>query len=125
MEAAVRQSASAYRRGHFAVTIPALLTILEGLLMSSEGKRIDLRKVVRERIRLLQERNPDRFRVRLLRITQEFIEQLYARSDFDGPRPAGLNRHWIMHGRDVVDWDRADSLRLFQAVDAIRYIVAE
>jgi hypothetical protein len=42
---------------------------------------------------------------------------VFASAPFDACRPDVLNRHWILHGRDVASWRQVDSLRLFVAVD--------
>lgn len=117
----IRQASDAYRREHYALTVPALITIIEGVVMRPGERGTNPLPVIDKYVRALETRapSPDSFTLALTRITREFLRVLFEYSDFDGPRPLVLNRHWILHGRDVAHWNRADSLRLFQAVDTV------
>lgn len=113
------QTISAYRRRDFAIVIPALLAVCEGILMRNEGKRTDVRAVARERAEAEQHRSPESIDAILWHNIHRFVDELFKRSDFSAARPLRLNRHWILHGRDAPAWSQADCLRLFQAVDTI------
>lgn len=115
----LQQSVSAYRRRQFAITIPALLVVCEGVLMAGKGKRTDLRNVVAESVRRVERDIPNSFTLVLWRSVKYFVDQLYLTSNFSGPPPDLLNRHWILHGRDAANWTHADSLRMFQAADTL------
>jgi hypothetical protein len=115
----LEQTVSAYRRREFAITIPALLTVCEGVLMHGEGNRTDLRAVVRERVETEQHKSPESIDIILWHNVHRFVDELFKRSDFSSARPRRLNRHWILHGRDAPTWNQADCLRLLQAVDTI------
>jgi hypothetical protein len=117
--ALLEQTVSAYKRGDFAITIPSLLIVCEGVLMVGHGNRTDLRSVVRQRAEAAQSQLPESITTILWRSVHRFVDQLFARSDFSGTPPARLNRHWILHGRDSSRWNQADCLRLFLAVDTI------
>jgi hypothetical protein len=115
----LEQTVSAYRRREFAITIPALLIVCEGILMRGKGNRTDLRVVVCERAEAEQCKSPESINAILWRNVHSFVDELFKRSDFSGAPPGRLNRHWILHGRDASSWSQADCLRLFQAVDTI------
>jgi hypothetical protein len=117
------ETISAYRRREFTITVPALLTICEGVFMRGESNRINLRAFVQARARAELQRLPGSIHAILWRNVHRFVEELFKRSDFSGDRPSGLNRHWILHGRDAPTWSQADSLRLFQAVDTLSSLV--
>ena len=121
----LEQTISAYRRREFAITVPALLTICEGVLMRSEGNSTGLRAVVRERAKAEQHRFPESVHAILWHNVHGFVDELFKRSDFSGPRPSRLNRHSILHGRDVPTWTQADCLRLFQAVHTLSSLNVE
>ena len=87
--------------------------------MVDQGSRIKVKALVQRRVSEVEARLQESFTLALWRATDAFIGELFQRSDFDGPRPTGLNRHWILHGRDETAWNQADSLRLFQATDTI------
>ncbi|BAS26752.1 hypothetical protein [Limnochorda pilosa] len=118
----LRQAASAYRRRQFVITVPALMIVCEGVLMADQGRRTDLRNVVSTYVQQVERDLPDSLTLVIWRTVERFVDQLYMRSDFDGPRPGMLNRHWILHGRDSAAWTHADSLRMFQAVDTVSNI---
>lgn len=115
----LEQTVSAYKRREFAIAIPALLTVCEGVLMGGEGNRTDLRAVVRERAEAEQHKSPESINTILWNNVHRFVDELFKQFDFSGARPSRLNRHWILHGRDVPTWSQADCLRLLQAVDTI------
>ena len=48
-----------------------------------------------------------------------FVEKLFQQAPFEDVRPAFMNRHWILHGRDSASWSRADALRLFNALQTV------
>ena len=113
---------AASHRDTFGEPFPAfaqVLTIIEGVVMGADPRSKPL-QVIDGRIRDSEGRGGEgSITLALWRITKSFVEHLYRFSKFGGPKPTGVNRHWILHGRDVVDWNRADSLRLFQAVDTL------
>jgi hypothetical protein len=52
---------------------------------------------------------------------QKFCDGLFACSDFGDAanRPTRLNRHWILHGRNIPSGELSDCLRLLQALGTI------
>lgn len=107
---------SAYGRGDFAITIPSLLVVLEGLVMGDEGDSIRVKAAVKRRA---SEAGSDTVESWLWRAVGSFVDQIYRNAPFTGDRPPVLNRHWILHGRDAAGWTQADSLRLMQAIEVI------
>jgi hypothetical protein len=63
----------------------------------------------------------DRF---IWRSIETFFDQLFSYRAFEDPRPDHLNRHWILHGRDIPDWGRADCLRLLQGLETIISVIS-
>lgn len=107
----------AHRRKDFRITIPALLSIVEGLLMQGEGTSTKVKAEVERRV---AQQGPGSLNRSLWRTVQVYVEELFRNSDFTGVRPHGLNRHWILHGRDnPAQWTCADGLRLIQAIDTL------
>ncbi|WP_337288437.1 hypothetical protein [Candidatus Methylomirabilis sp.] len=118
----ITQVVSAYRRCDYAITIPALLTVCEGILVHGEGKRTKLRAVMRKRAEAEQKKPPDSIDRILWDNVSRFVDKLFKQSDSAAAPPCRLNRHWILHGRDVPTWGQADCLRLLQAVDTISVV---
>lgn len=119
----LEQTVSAYRRREFAIIIPALLIVCEGILMRAEGNNTRVRPVVCERAEAEQRESPESINAILWRNVSRFVDELFKHSDFSGMPPGRLNRHWILHGRDASSWSQADCLRLLQAVDTISVLV--
>jgi hypothetical protein len=110
-----------YEAGKYLICIPALLSVLEGAIASSEGaqfvraqQRIDF---FRNKVEVSSAGSLKELMWKTLDV---FIARLYEPSDFRGSRPLRLNRHWILHGRDLPsDWTTADALRLFHALATV------
>lgn len=111
----------AYERRDYLIVVPSLLTVLEGAIAAP-----DKAKFVRAKDRVtffegkVANAIPNSMRHYIWRSMDAFIKALFQHSDFsNSPTPERLNRHWILHGRDVPDWDASDCLRLFQAIDTV------
>jgi hypothetical protein len=109
----------AYERCRYLITIPALLTVLEGVISKDNPRTLS--KSVRDNLlsAKLKQAGSNYYETIHWQTIGIFLDQLYAQSDFNGPEPPGLNRHWILHGRDIPDWVQADSLRLFLAIETV------
>jgi hypothetical protein len=111
------QCVNAYHRTDYLLVVPSLLAIFEGTLANVVDKP--------------HARNPQRLASEELRQTetnlerapwisiQSFTNTIFGSAHFADQRPLLLNRHWVLHGRDVPDWNRADCLRLFQAIHTL------
>jgi hypothetical protein len=121
----LRQCRYGYYRGKYLLTVPALLTVLEGLAMTALGearsKGTSLRKLISERY---EERTKDRFSDLEWASIHAFCEVVFARHEFSDDPPTVINRHWILHGRDDPRWTEADVLRLFQAIQTVTTLCA-
>ncbi len=118
----IRQAAAAYRRRHYAITVPALLTVIEGAIMRGRRETKFL-KVTGQHVQRLEVDKPQAFELVLWRIVQNYLVRLFGSKDFGGPDPSTLNRNWVAHGRAAADWTQADSLRLFQATDTVSSLI--
>lgn len=108
---------SSFVEGRFQVVVPGLLVILEGLLVASmptpgrDGKPVF--------IALQHERESEALNAAVWTSVVAFMREVFKRHNFAAPRPALINRNWVLHGRDAAIWGEAECLRLFQAVDTI------
>ena len=111
----------AYNNGLYKITIPSLLSILEGLLsemlLPDQMDNIRLKRLCREQEEKVQAGSIRKIQWASVR---HFIDRLYDKIAFGSERPILINRHWILHGRDTVDWRIEDSLRLFHAINSIK-----
>jgi hypothetical protein len=105
------------------VTIPSLLSILEGAIAQNcnilKTQKTDITKPTKYKASQARQENPEAMEAFIRSALATFIEKLYARSDFSQNRPPFINRHWILHGRDATQWTVADALRLFNALQSV------
>ena len=120
----IKQTVTAYESEHFTITVPALLTVIEGVVMKAERPREKMRGVANRLTTEAAAQCREPFIHHMWRATVRFIERLFEHVEFDATRPELINRHWILHGRDVATWGQGDSLRLFQAVDTVSSLMA-
>lgn len=119
----LRQCLDSHGRGDYLICVPALITALEGAIAFPEGIAF-----VRgsERRAFFNSKIADCLNDLLTRALWEsmdiFVSNLFEQAPFDAVKPLRLNRHWILHGRDTLDWTEADVLRLFQALDTLGLI---
>ncbi|MEJ7759543.1 MAG: hypothetical protein WKF55_08095 [Gemmatimonadaceae bacterium] len=108
----------AYREAKFRIIVPSLFLILDGALAAAANSL--LRKTNAKNLSASKRRTSRRVIETLAWASLEgFTHELFGGYHFGGPRPPRTNRHWVLHGRDVPDWTRADGLRLFQALHSI------
>jgi hypothetical protein len=117
----LEQVLDSFSRGHFAVCVPSLLSVLEGSIavpwgVSSFHNNGGRKKFFDQQI---SASNPDSIRQLQWKSLAAFVNAV-----FDGGNPnreySIPKRNLILHGKsDPAKWDRADCLRLFQAIDAI------
>lgn len=122
----IRECISSFNEARYIVCVPALISACEGAMVASGGATFVANQKVNPVLdhhekALDGSENPlDRAVVVSLKA---FFAQVTQRSDFAGPRPSVLNRHWILHGRDSPElWRDVDAIRLFQALHTISMV---
>jgi hypothetical protein len=115
--ALLEQCFDAFESANHLITIPALLTVLDGVIAKA-GKntswRIDPRKLCSEKAAAV-----NGLKKWMWRSLELFFAKLFQPAPFDQSRPILINRHWILHGRDSANWTGADALRLFNALQTV------
>jgi hypothetical protein len=107
-----------YWEEKYRIIVPSLFLILDGALASAANSL--RRKTDAKNLSANKRRTARRVIETLAWASLEgFTNELFGAHHFSGPRPPRTNRHWVLHGRDVPDWTRADALRLFQALRSI------
>jgi len=116
----------AFQHGCYKVTIPCLLSILEGMMAKfiNDPRSIRMTNMIKSCEKF---KDVEALRIKRLILTSviNFINNVFATSYFDNERPSLINRHWILHGRDETDWKEIDSIRLFLAIDTMRHVLPE
>ena len=106
----------AYKSELYLVTIPSLISIIEGLISTfmDNPNSIRIMNVCKD---MTTKHNGYH---RLLWVSiHNFIQNLFEKQNFNGMRPGLINRHWILHGRDETTWRDLDAIKLFVAVHAL------
>lgn len=111
-----------YQKGFYKPIIPSLVSIIDGLVALQCGNKSQSKLLINYCDRQIENQEDDI----LWTSIREFLDILFASSDFNGPRPLSLSRHWVSHGRDVcANWTEIDAIRLFVSVDCIAYVIDE
>ncbi|MBL8860565.1 MAG: hypothetical protein JNK02_01010 [Planctomycetes bacterium] len=110
----MRQSQQAIDRDHNVIVVPALLTVLEGMVFT----RPTTCTGVKQEIEQISQNQKDDFGRLVWQTITDYVNMLFARSNFQTGEPH-FNRHWIMHGRATADWTRTDVIRLLHGIHTI------
>lgn len=108
----------AYRRRRYGLIVPTTLAVLEAVLADIAGyRRVKEHRTLKMWDQVKRpDTGPDVVR---WNAAKAFLRTLYAGHPFDQDRPAVLNRHWVIHGRDLSFQTQANALRLLTGVSAI------
>ena len=113
------------RAGRHRVAIPSTLIIIEGFMAQSLVKVSLTTDKNRSPFKTLEGAGwhlEDTFDAVYWKSVVVFLRKLFAFSDFSQKPPEFINRHWILHGRQPVDWTLADALRLVNALNTLLYL---
>lgn len=111
-----------FETGNHIIAIPSLLLVVEGLCAGSINAQDTGRRLVRKYKSTLKD---DKFITEAAKLSVCTLIDKYLLSykDFDGERPKGLNRNWVLHGRDDVrEWKRVDALKLINNLAGILFV---
>jgi hypothetical protein len=114
-----------FESGRYLITIPALLSVIEGVIASAgqalTSQRVHLIAICAENS---QKTGGNTITAEMWNSMKLFVGKLFGPAPFDGKRPDFINRHWILHGRDSASWTVADALRLFNALQTVDSLLA-
>ena len=110
----------AFERERFLVVVPAMITVVEGVVIDAGGSSAVKEKDPKQTAkRIASNAQRGSLNRAVWASVDAFVSRLFDPASFAGPQPLRLNRAWILHGRGDPDWNKADCLRLFQAADTI------
>jgi len=108
------QAEEAMDRQHYAIIVPALISILEGrVFFEPTGPT-----AVKDRVRAIAGAQADDFSRLVWQTIVDYFNALFASVDFRKDEPH-CNRHWVLHGRSSVPWQRGDVVRLLHGIYTI------
>lgn len=120
----VRECWTAFQNKLYAVCATSLLSVIEGVLSEFSDDKSDVRMMK------VCQKHVDEFPADGSSILKHvwisynnFIRNLYQKSDFKQDEPDEVNRHWLLHGRSDYEIEEIDCLRLFNAVDSLCMVV--
>lgn len=116
----LRDCRESFLAGRYLVLVPALITVMEGVLALKIGTFTSTNvKLMAPTKAKAQQPTAFRLNQSIWLSISSLIDQLYQPVDFSGPAPNALNRHWILHGRSTSKDARHDSLRLFNLLGSL------
>lgn len=107
--------------GRHLVTVPALITAVEGVLAQKLGilKSQKVRMISPTKAKRNEQENYSLDKAIWISVLK-LVENLYDnKRDFSGNDPDFTNRHWILHGRNSQQWGAVDSIRLFNLLGSL------
>jgi hypothetical protein len=117
--ALLREAIASYEDKRYAIVIPALLCVVEGSISAADGA-LRRRSRPRESATRKRDTTPAGMRRVIWVSIEAFLQPIFGDAPFHAERPAGLNRHWVLHGRDTTAWGkRRECIRLFHALDTL------
>lgn len=114
----------AYQSKLYAVCATSLLSVIEGILSEFSDDKQDIRmmKVCQKKVDTFPATGST-IQKHVWISYNNFIRNLYQKSDFSADEPESINRHWLLHGRSDFEIDELDCIRLFNAVRSLCIIV--
>lgn len=116
----IEQTIDSYLDRRYAVVVPCLLIVIEGAVAhGADDLRVLVTNPKRSADRKCMQTEAGMRRLIWISI-QSFIKPIFGTASFAKTCPIKLNRHWVLHGRDIKTWGlRRESVRLFHALDTI------
>lgn len=101
-----------------------VLSVIEGILSEFSDDKQDVRmmKVCQKKVDTFPSTGST-IQKHIWISYNNFIRNLYQKSDFSADEPETINRHWLLHGRSDFEIDEMDCIRLFNAVQSLCLIV--
>lgn len=120
----VRECWIAFQRKLYAICATSLLSVIEGVLSEFSDDKSDVRmmKVCQKHVDEFPQDGSSILKHVWISYNN-FIRNLYQKSDFKQDEPDEVNRHWLLHGRSDFEIEKIDCLRLFNAVESLCMVV--
>ncbi len=114
----------AFQNNLYAVCATSLLSVIEGILSEFSDDKQDVRmmKVCQKKVDTFPPTGST-IKKHVWMSYNNFIRNLYQKSDFTADEPETINRHWLLHGRSDFEIDELDCIRLFNAAESLCMIV--
>ncbi|MDR4225929.1 hypothetical protein FO507_00800 [Bacillus mojavensis] len=119
----VFQCISCFLRGDWHITIPSLITIVEGLIAKFLKTNKHSSYLLSHWEKKINPKENELTYALSVSLHEYIGNSLFTYKSFKDDRGEGLNRNWILHGRDTPDsWEDVDSIKLFILISALLFI---
>lgn len=115
---------SAFNTKMYAMCATSLLSVIEGILSEFSDDKQDVRmmKVCQKHVDNFPSDGSTVLKHVWISYNQ-FIRNLYQKSDFTADEPEAINRHWLLHGRSDFEVEEIECMKLFNAIHSLCMVV--
>lgn len=115
---------SAYNSKMYAICATSLLSVIEGILseFSDDKQDVRMKKVCQKQVDNFPSDGSTILKHVWISYNQ-FIRNLYQKSDFTVDEPETINRHWLLHGRSDFEVQEIDCMKLFNAIHSLCMVI--
>ena len=115
---------SAFNTKMYAMCATSLLSVIEGILSEFSDDKQDVRmmKVCQKHVDNFPSDGSTVLKYVWISYNQ-FIRNLYQKSDFTADEPEAINRHWLLHGRSDFEVEEIECMKLFNAIHSLCMVV--
>lgn len=114
----------AFQYRMYRVCATSLLSVIEGVLseFSDDKQDVKMMKVCQKHIDTFPHDGSTIMKHVWISYNQ-FIRNLYQKSDFSASEPDNVNRHWLLHGRSDFEIEEVECMKLFNAVHSLCMVI--
>lgn len=115
---------NAFNSKMYAICATSLLSVIEGILseFSDDEQDIRMMKVCQKQVDSFPNDGSTIMKHVWISYNQ-FIRNLYKKSDFTDNEPDAINRHWLLHGRSDFEVEEIECMKLFNAIHSLCMII--
>lgn len=115
---------NAYNLKMYAICATSLLSVIEGILseFSDDKQDVRMKKVCQKHVDNFPSDGSTILKYVWISYNQ-FIRNLYQKSDFTADEPETINRHWLLHGRSDFEVQEIDCMKLFNAIHSLCMVI--
>lgn len=115
---------NAFNGKMYAICATSLLSVIEGILSEFSDDKQDVRmmKICQKHVDSFPN-NGSTIMKHVWISYNQFIRNLYQKSDFTASEPDAINRHWLLHGRSDFEVEEIECMKLFNAIHSLCMII--
>lgn len=120
----VNECWNAFNSKMYAICTTSLLSVIEGILSEFSDDKQDVRmmKVCQKHVDSFPSDGSTIMKHVWISYNQ-FIRNLYQKSDFTANEPDIINRHWLLHGRSDFEVEEIECMKLFNAIHSLCIVI--